>query len=42
MTNFNELQEETREIITDLLMMAAIRMPFILSNITSPIMILIP
>lgn len=42
MTNFNELQEETREIITDLLNDAAIRMPFILSNITSPIMILIP
>ena len=42
MTNFNELQEETREIITDLLNDGNDPDAFILSNITSPIMILIP
>ena len=43
MTNFNELQEETREIITDLLNDGSDPdAPFILSNITSLIMILIP
>ena len=42
MTNFNELQEETREIITDLLNDGSDPDAFILSNIISPIMILIP
>ena len=41
MTNFNELQEETREIITDLLNDGSDPMRFILLNITSLIMILI-